>query len=494
MFFDSSYGIFIKEAAIPPKKRKPDVPDSDPSRKKPGDETPDSDDPKKDPSDSENPDKVDSKKDNKKKDPKDLSGPGSAAAGIFSNMGESLKQSQDPITRLLGNILDLSQDINVPTDRLAAELTERDRLIRQMLSLLNDEKEVANYFVKYRKTSIPWPVTAEIFQQCVNATSSGINLRDALDFGLEHYNFHRDPKGTVEIIKDAAAIQGNNRSIDVMRVLKNAFRNNFSGLNFMMFTPKQITDVATMNRLIALALGKPGEDLYILTRQTLMDKDKATLAREIDDRIKAVFSTLLSGDYYRELKRSVNFVTEQFQFAANTPEYKSFRKIFLELKLATEFRKQLFSSEEATQTSKDERGTQFRLNSTEQNIRLAQESNKLTADQVAKIKVILDKQLKVMQGAYKFLLDNKSKNSEKMNAVDREIFSEYLNAYQGAAKNITNLFTNLTILNKDEINKRYYDAYNPIKIVNAKYETLIKARLNNAGSPKKWVNLSKLHK
>lgn len=485
MFFDSSYGIFIKEAAIPPKKRKPDVPDSDPSRKKPGDETPDSDDPKKDPSDSENPDKVDSKKDNKKKDPKDLSGPGSAAAGIFSNMGESLKQSQDPITRLLGNILDLSQDINVPTDRLAAELTERDRLIRQMLSLLNDEKEVANYFVKYRKTSIPWPVTAEIFQQCVNATSSGINLRDALDFGLEHYNFHRDPKGTVEIIKDAAAIQGNNRSIDVMRVLKNAFRNNFSGLNFMMFTPKQITDVATMNRLIALALGKPGEDLYILTRQTLMDKDKATLAREIDDRIKAVFSTLLSGDYYRELKRSVNFVTEQFQFAANTPEYKSFRKIFLELKLATEFRKQLFSSEEATQTSKDERGTQFRLNSTEQNIRLAQESNKLTADQVAKIKVILDKQLKVMQGAYKFLLDNKSKNSEKMNAVDREIFSEYLNAYQGAAKNITNLFTNLTILNKDEINKRYYDAYNPIKIVNAKYETLIKARLNNAGSPKK---------
>lgn len=484
MFFDSSYGIFIKEATKPPKKRT-DVPDSDPSRKKPGDETPDSDDPKKDPSDSENPDKVDSKKDNKKKDPKDLSGPGSAAAGIFSNMGESLKQSQDPITRLLGNILDLSQDINVPTDRLAAELTERDRLIRQMLSLLNDEKEVANYFVKYRKTSIPWPVTAEIFQQCVNATSSGINLRDALDFGLEHYNFHRDPKGTVEIIKDAAAIQGNNRSIDVMRVLKNAFRNNFSGLNFMMFTPKQITDVATMNRLIALALGKPGEDLYILTRQTLMDKDKATLAREIDDRIKAVFSTLLSGDYYRELKRSVNFVTEQFQFAANTPEYKSFRKIFLELKLATEFRKQLFSSEEATQTSKDERGTQFRLNSTEQNIRLAQESNKLTADQVVKIKVILDKQLKVMQGAYKFLLDNKSKNSEKMNAVDREIFSEYLNAYQGAAKNISNLFTNLTILNKDEINKRYYDAYNPIKIVNAKYETSIKARLNNAGSPKK---------
>lgn len=488
MFFDSSYGIFIKEADLI-KRKKPPKPEVDPSPKKPGDgdTDPPESDPKRKPSDEDTPGDTDSKdkKNKKEKDPKDLSGPGSGLAGIFSNMGESLKQSQDPITRLLGNILDLSQDINVPTDRLAAELTERDRLIRQMLSLLNDEKEVANYFVKYRKTSIPWPVTAEIFQQCVNATASGINLRDALDFGLEHYNFHRDPKGTVEIIKDAAAIQGNNRSIDVMRVLKNAFRNNFSGLNFMMFTPKQITDVATMNRLIALALGKPGEDLYILTRQTLMDKDKATLAREIDDRIKAVFSTLLSGDYYRELKRSVNFVTEQFQFAANTPEYKSFRKIFLELKLATEFRKQLFSSEEATQTSKDERGTQFRLNSTEQNIRLAQQANKLTSEQVANIKVILDKQLKVMQGAYKFLLDYKEKNSEKMNAVDREIFSEYLNAYQGAAQNISNLFTNLTILSKDEINKRYYDAYNPIKIVNAKYETLIKARLNNAGSPKK---------
>lgn len=482
MFFDSSYGIFIKEATKPPPKKR--TGDPEPGPKKPETpETPETD-PKKRPSDSENPDTSDPKKKKKEKDPKDPSAL-SNTAGIFSNMGESLKQSQDPITRLLGNILDLSQDINVPTDRLAAELTERDRLIRQMLSLLNDEKEVANYFVKYRKTSIPWPVTAEIFQQCVNATSSGINLRDALDFGLEHYNFHRDPKGTVEIIKDAAAIQGNNRSIDVMRVLKNAFRNNFSGLNFMMFTPKQITDVATMNRLIALALGKPGEDLYILTRQTLMDKDKATLAREIDDRIKAVFSTLLSGDYYRELKRSVNFVTEQFQFAANTPEYKSFRKIFLELKLATEFRKQLFSSEEATQTSKDERGTQFRLNSTEQNIRLAQQADKLTSDQVSKIKVILDKQLKVLQGAYKSLLDYKEKNSEKMTAVDREIFSEYLNAYQGAAMNISNLFNNLTILNKDDINKKYYDAFNSIKYVNAKYETLMKARRAKAGSPKK---------
>lgn len=490
MFFDSSYGIFIKEATKPkPPKKKPGESGPDTPPKKPGDgdiDTPESD-PKRKPSDEDTPGDTDSKdkKNKKEKDPKDLSGPGSAAAGIFSNMGESLKQSQDPITRLLGNILDLSQDINVPTDRLAAELTERDRLIRQMLSLLNDEKEVANYFVKYRKTSIPWPVTAEIFQQCVNATASGINLRDALDFGLEHYNFHRDPKGTVEIIKDAAAIQGNNRSIDVMRVLKNAFRNNFSGLNFMMFTPKQITDVATMNRLIALALGKPGEDLYILTRQTLMDKDKATLAREIDDRIKAVFSTLLSGDYYRELKRSVNFVTEQFQFAANTPEYKSFRKIFLELKLATEFRKQLFSSEEATQTSKDERGTQFRLNSTEQNIRLAQQANKLTSDEIAKINTILNQQLGFLQTSSKNLLDYKIKNSKNIDQVNLGILNEYLTAFQSAAANISYLSKGLSIMPKDEINKKYYDAFNPIKIVDAKYKTLIKASLDKKGSPKK---------
>jgi hypothetical protein len=476
MFFDSSYGIFIKEADKPKKRRRLGDPDLD-TKTPETPETPETD-PKKKPSDPENPEKGDSKKDNKKKDPKDLSGAGSAAAGIFSNMGESLKQSQDPITRLLGNILDLSQDINIPTDRLAAELTERDRLIRQMLGLLNDEKEVANYFVKYRKTSIPWPVTAEIFQQCVTATASGINFRDALDFGLEHYNFHRDPKGTVEIIKDAAAIQGNNRSIDVMRVLKNAFRNNFSGLNFMMFTPKQINDVATMNRLITLALGKPGEDLYILSRQTLMDKDKATLAREIDDRIKAVFSTLLSGDYYRELKRSVNFVTEQFQFAANTPEYRSFRKIFLELKLATEFRKQLFSSEEATQTSKDERGTQFRLNSTEQNFRLAQQTNILTPNEISNITNILNKQLQVLQASYKSLLDYKTQNIKRLNQQDLDIFNEYLTAFQSSTNNILNLSKNLSILSKDDVNKTYYDVFNPIKKVDAKYKTLIKARLD----------------
>ena len=476
MFFDSSYGIFIKEAFKPPKK--PNI-SPDPPKKRSGDDI-DPPDPKRRPSDPENPETPDNtdpkkKKDKKDKDPKDPSGFANAA-GAFANMGESLKQSQDPITRLLGNILDLSQDINVPTDRLAAELTERDRLIRQMLGLLNDEKEVANYFVKYRKTSIPWPVTAEIFQACVNATASGINIRDALDFALEHYNFHRDPKGTVEIIKDAASIQANNRSVDVMRVLKSAFRNNFSGLNFMMFSPKQINDIATMNRLIALALGKPGEDMYILTRQTLLDKDKATLAREIDDRIKAVFSTLLSGDYYRELKRSVNFVTEQFQFAANTPEYRSFRKIFLELKLATEFRKQLFSSEEATETSKDERSTQFRLNSSEKNIRLAQESDnqgRLTNQEQISIKALLSTQLTQLNTSYKNLLDYKNRMAQSSNNEFLGIFNEYLNAYQAASKNLKLLIDNIGTFNKSEVNNTYYSAFNPIKVVNAKYKTKI---------------------
>jgi hypothetical protein len=215
-----------------------------------------------------------------------------------------------------------------------------------------------------------------------------------------------------------------------------------------------------------------------------MDKDKATLAREIDDRIKAVFSTLLSGDYYRELKRSVNFVTEQFQFAANTPEYRSFRKIFLELKLATEFRKQLFSSEEATQTSKDERGTQFRLNSTEQNFRLAQQTNILTPVEKSNINTILNKQLQVLQASYKSLFDYKTKNIKSLNQQDIDIFNEYLTAFQSSTNNISNLSKNLSILNKDEVNKRYYDVFDPIKKVDVKYKTLIKARLDKKGNPK----------
>ena len=38
---------------------------------------------------------------------------------------------------------------------------------------------------------------------------------------------------------------------------------------------------------------------------------------------------------------------------------------------------------------------------------------------------------------------------------------------------------------KCNVCKKYYDAFNPIKIVDAKYKTLIKASLDKKGSPKK---------
>ncbi len=260
MFFDSSYGIFIKEAApllVPDKRKKgPKPPPDTDGPKSDGPESPDAPDRK--PSDPETPgektpdtDEKSKKKKDKEKKEKDPSGVGSglgnAAGSLFGGSGSSLKDAKDPISRLLGNIASLSEKINIPTDRLAAELGQRDRLIRQMLSFLNDENEVAKYFVDFRKKSIPWAVTADIFQECINAVSSGINFRDALDFASEYYEFHRDPAATKSMIKDAAAIQNNNRNIKVMNILKNAFRGNFSGLNFMIFGPKNIQDVMVMN-------------------------------------------------------------------------------------------------------------------------------------------------------------------------------------------------------------------------------------------------------
>ena len=492
MFFDSSHGIFIKEAAplfgpIPPKKRgtgKTDAPDSDGPKKTDGADTPDPD------TDSSKTDssKTDSK-DKKKKNEKDPNNPGApsglanAAGALFGGSGNSLKDAKDPISRLLGNISDLSEKINLPTDRLAVELGQRDRLIRQLLSILNNENEVAKYFVDFRKASVPWSVTADIFQECLNATTSGINLRDAIDFSFDYYSLHRDPQATKKMIQDATAIQNNNRSIKVMRILKNAFKGDFSGMSFLMFGPKNIQDVLVMNRLVALALAKPSEDLYVLTRQILLEKDKSIIAREIDDRIKAVFSTLRSGEFYRALTTEVEFVTTQFKIISGTPEYQNFRRIFVMLKLASEFRKQLFSGEEATQTAKDDERQRVTLNSFEPNIRLAQNTKSvapLSQPVKNQISAALDKMTTQLVGAIEKLsvyLNAQQKELDlPQNAGNKVLLKDYLLAYTETNKllSILNAKVKSSVeLTNEAFNNEYYAAFKFLKQISKKYEYMI---------------------
>ena len=491
MFFDSSHGIFIKEAApfsgpIPPKKKrpKPDTPEG-PDDSKPdtpdGLETPDTDPSKTDSSKTDSK----SKKDKKQKDPNTTgTGPGFGNAGaLFGGSGNSLKDAKDPISRLLGNISDLSEKINLPTDRLAVELGQRDRLIRQLLSILNNENEVAQYFINFRKASVPWSVTADIFQECLNATTSGINLRDAIDFSFDYYSFHRDPQQTKKMVQDATAIQNNNRSIKVMRILKNVFKGDFSGMSFLMFGPKNIQDVLVMNRLVALALAKPSESTYVLTRQVLLEKDKSIIAREIDDRIKAVFSTLRSGEFYRALKTEVEFVTTQFKIISGTPEYQNFRRIFVMLKLASEFRKQLFSGEEATQTAKDDERQRVTLNSFEPNIRLAQNTKSVVPlSQVVKnqISAALNKMTVQLGDAIKklnvYLSDPKNELDLPKNAANKAILKDYLIAYTETNKLL--LILNSKVkgsgeLTNEAFNNEYYAAFNFLKQISKKYEYMI---------------------
>jgi hypothetical protein len=486
MFFDSSHGIFIKEAApfFGPKTKPPktkDVPDG--PKKTDGPETSDSD------TDSSKTESKTDSKDKKNKKEKDPNNPGApsglanAAGALFGGSGNSLKDAKDPISRLLGNISDLSEKINLPTDRLAVELGQRDRLIRQLLSILNNENEVAKYFVDFRKASVPWSVTADIFQECLNATTSGINLRDAIDFSFDYYSLHRDPQATKKMIQDATAIQNNNRSIKVMRILKNAFKGDFSGMSFLMFGPKNIQDVLVMNRLVALALAKPSEDLYVLTRQILLEKDKSIITREIDDRIKAVFSTLRSGEFYRALTTEVEFVTTQFKIISGTPEYQNFRRIFVMLKLASEFRKQLFSGEEATQTAKDDERQRVTLNSFEPNIRLAQNTKSVAPlSQTVKnqISAALDKMTTQLGGAIEKLsvyLNAQQKELDlPQNAGNKVLLKDYLLAYTETNKllSILNAKVKSSVeLTNEAFNNEYYAAFKFLKQISKKYEYMI---------------------
>lgn len=523
MNFDSSSEILLREAAGPGKGGKggPSLFDRFKNKKPPKPET--SDGPEKTPEtdtpeSEKKPKEKESEEDKTKKDKdKSTTTDSSALNEMFKKYmadQKAMSSSNDPVTRVLGMMLNMSAQQGTTADKLAKEYTERENIIRQFLSFTNNEFQVAKIFAKFRDESIPWLKQKQIMDAVIKSATSGIDIIDAIDLAIEYYVTRRDVEDTVSIINDAASIQQKHREFNVANLLKNAVRGNFRGFDVVFLGRRNIEDALLLNKIISLVAYKPSEDVYILTRQRLLDEDKATLAREIDDRIKAVFQTLLDSEFQIALRDATNFVTQEFKIAVTDPKtaplYYAFRRTMYQLKLAGEFRKQILSGEESrTTTEQSQEKSRSIFNSANKFIRLGQTQN----DQPAVIPAAKAKKLQStfqnLSDQFKLYLNrdlkpNIVKRQSELQALikagtdtedNRESFAALSLlpvAFSTLSSNFESIARKLS-LRKDVTDQEliidYTNAFAGLRDIKNKYSKFASANSTFASFPRKFVRL-----
>jgi len=303
------------------------------------------------------PDAPDTPDTKKQKDPNPLApgAPAAGAAGVASaafDMANKLKSSSDPVNRFVGRVMDFAKDKGLAADRLQQELGEREVLISQLLQYMPEDL-LAKYFDEFLFVrDIPWIMTREFMNKAVKAETTGANARDVLDFALVFYDKRRNFNNTISIIDTALDLQPTMRNINIFQALKESLSGSRNaGISFMLIGKQNIDKAILLNKLMGMVAARGAEDLEVLRRDYQKSKDQVQRKREIADRFRGIYDTMMSMEFQSALKRNIQFITEQFALSVNDPDVQAFARILYDIKLGQEFRKEAFAPLESRSTA-----------------------------------------------------------------------------------------------------------------------------------------------
>lgn len=275
-----------------------------------------------------------------------------AVAGEAFNLVNKLQNSTNPVDRFVGRVMEFAQDQGKNAEKLQQELGEREVLISQLLQYM-PEQLLAKYFDEFLFVrDIPWTMTREFMGKAVKAEDLGGNARDVLDFALVFYDKRRNFGNTISIIDSALELQPQMRNVNIFKALKESLSGSRSaGISFMLIGSQNVDKAIVLNKLIGMVAARGAEDLEVLRREYQKSKDQLQRKREVSDRFRGIYDTLLSMEFQSALKRNVQFITEQFALAANDPDVQAFARILYDIKLGQEFRKEAFAPLEGRSTA-----------------------------------------------------------------------------------------------------------------------------------------------
>ena len=305
-------------------------------------------------------DTPDPSKNPKEVDPVKAGATGAAAAagvGAVTDLASKLLSSKNPADVFIGKVMDNAERQGQNAEQLQIELGEREVLISQLLSSM-PEPLLAQYFDEFLfKKDIPWTATREFMQKAINAEKQGASARDVLDFALVFYDKRRNYGNTLYVIDTALDLQPSMRNVNIFQALKESLQGTRKvGINFLLLGPENLDNAIVLNKLMGMVLARGAEDLEVLRREYQKSKDQLQRKREVGDRFRGIYDTMMSMEFQSALKRNVQFVTEQFALSVNDPEVQSFARILYDIKLGQQFRSEIFASLEGRQTAEKSPG------------------------------------------------------------------------------------------------------------------------------------------
>jgi hypothetical protein len=282
-----------------------------------------------------------------------------AAAGVntVKDLASKLLSSKNPADVFIGKVIANAERQGQNAEQLQIELGEREVLISQLLSSM-PEPLLAKYFDEFLfQKDIPWTATREFMQKAINAEKQGASARDVLDFALVFYDKRRNYGNTLYIIDTALDLQPSMRNVNIFQALKESLQGTRkSGINFLLLGPENLDSAIVLNKLMGMVLARGAEDIEVLRREYQKSKDQLQRKREVADRFRGIYDTMMSMEFQSALKRNVQFVTEQFALSVNDPEVQSFARILYDIKLGQQFRSEIFASLEGRQTAEKSPG------------------------------------------------------------------------------------------------------------------------------------------
>lgn len=288
--------------------------------------------------------------------------------------------ADNPAKAFINKLLERVKNIGQGADSVEDLLVKRNNVFTNMRLVLNDS-EIIDYFQKFVDgADIPIEETLDLFSLAYDTNIKiGKNIREILEFILNHRTWNRNPGLTKDIVDKTVSLATSTSTrffpyFSMLLGVSDPAKRDLSSLG--MISGLDVESQIAFREIVNLAAKTDKDTLESIRIQQQAAQDALDVAKDKYSLTIGIIETLEKSSYDERLAKTIGKLEQLFRKRYSTPNYRKIKLMMFDLHFGQIIYKQLFADFNSTTDLRQ------KTKSSNENSRIAFTLDAFTTDQI----------------------------------------------------------------------------------------------------------------
>jgi hypothetical protein len=266
------------------------------------------------------------------KDPNNMVELAGKMSSMFGNSSNTSSVGDDPVAQANQMLLGGADQVGEAASKYAPYLSQKDQIIARLKPFMSDV-QIGEIFKRFlEEIKLPFTEVIGILEFCIQQSrSSNTNVKNIIDFYLEHYSQKRQGANTKRIIETACTYHKLNPTVDIFSVLRDSVAGNQPKVN-LGYLSKDPDAQLVFNNLIMLSQANLPEQSEEIRRRFQSSRDALQNQQQKVNMQRAIYDMMKTEEMNLQLSRIIGFFGDAFKGMLTQPMFRALKNMFYDLR------------------------------------------------------------------------------------------------------------------------------------------------------------------